>query len=105
MYDVWETKNGSSISMDGNGSRVINVAIYCRVSTEHDEQVKALDNQIHWVNDQLKYHPNWRLVKSCCSSRSKKNRNKSELKTIPGFYIDEGLSGLTTNRPAFTQIV
>lgn len=105
MYDVWETKNGSSISMDGNGSRAINVAIYCRVSTEHDEQVKALDNQIHWVNDQLKYHPNWRLVKSCCSSRSKKNRNKSELKTIPGFYIDEGLSGLTTNRPAFTQIV
>jgi len=105
MYDVWETTGNKEISEDGNGSRMINVAVYARVSTRHEEQVKALDNQIAWLDDMLKYHPNWRLVKSSHSSRSKRSINKEEMRTIEGFYIDEGLSGLTAERPSFNQLI
>lgn len=68
MYKVWETTNGERVSIDGNGSRKVNVAIYCRVSTEHEEQIKALDNQISWFNDILPKHPSWQLVNSSCSA-------------------------------------
>lgn len=105
MYDVWESIGHKYVSVDGNGSRTVNVAIYCRVSTEHEQQVKALDNQIAWFNERIQYHPNWRLVKSSHSSRSKRSTNKEEMRTIEGFYIDEGLSGLTTNRPAFNRLI
>ena len=34
------------------------VAIYDRVSTEHEAQLSALENQLQWYDDQVKYHPN-----------------------------------------------
>ena len=106
MFDVWETKNGNEISIDGNGSRKVNVAIYCRVSTEHEAQIKALDNQIEWFNDILPHHPNWQLVSSCFSAQSARKRDNHKLQEYEGYYIDEGLSGLSTvNRPALNQLL
>lgn len=48
------------------------VAIYGRVSTEHKAQLSALDNQLQWYEDQVKYHTNWNVVVR---------------------YIDEGITG------------
>ena len=45
---------------DRNRSR--KVAIYGRVSTEHEAQLSALDNQLQWYDDQVKYHPNWTVI-------------------------------------------
>ena len=40
-------------------NRARKVAIYGRVSTEHEAQLSALENQLQWYDDQVKYHPNW----------------------------------------------
>ena len=37
------------------------VAIYARVSTEHEAQLSALDNQIQYYDELLKRHPEWDL--------------------------------------------
>lgn len=37
------------------------VAIYARVSTEHEEQLSALENQIQYYDELLKRHPDWQL--------------------------------------------
>ena len=36
---------------------------YGRVSTEHEAQLAALENQMQWYDDQAKYHPNWNVLK------------------------------------------
>ena len=48
------------------------VAIYARVSTEHEAQISALDNQVKYYENLLKFHPEWVLYK---------------------MYIDEGITG------------
>ena len=106
MYDVWKSHSNETITVNGNGTRKVKVAIYCRVSTDHFEQVKALDNQIKWFDDIIKKYPNWELVSSYHTAHSKHKKNNGKLVTINGYYIDEGLSGLSaTNRPAFQQLV
>ena len=61
------------------------VAIYDRVSTEHEAQLSALENQLQWYDDQVKYHPNW----SVCER-----------------YIDEGITGTQAKkRPAFLRMI
>lgn len=35
------------------------VAIYARVSTEHEEQLSALENQKEWYRPILSMHPEW----------------------------------------------
>lgn len=61
------------------------VAIYGRVSTEHEAQLSALENQLQWYDDQAKYHPNW---------------------TICDRYIDEGITGTQAKkRPAFLRMI
>lgn len=39
------------------------VAIYARVSTEHEAQLSALENQIDWYKPILATRPDWTLVK------------------------------------------
>lgn len=53
------------------------VAIYARVSTEHEAQLSALDNQVQYYDEVLKKNPNWILYDR---------------------YIDEGLSGTSTKK-------
>lgn len=61
------------------------VAIYGRVSTEHEAQLSALENQMQWYEDQAKYHPNWTVVET---------------------YIDEGITGTQAKkRPAFLRML
>ena len=38
------------------------VVIYARVSTEHETQISALENQLDWYKPMLDYHPEWTLV-------------------------------------------
>lgn len=45
-----------------NYSDTINIAIYGRISTEHDKQLSAFENQMEWYDLILKSHPNWHVV-------------------------------------------
>ena len=45
-----------------NGTMFSDVTQYGRVSTEHEAQLSALENQMQWYDDQAKYHPNWTVV-------------------------------------------
>ena len=56
--------------LDRNRQRT--VVFYGRVSTEHEAQLSALENQMQWYSDQAKYHPNWNVIDK---------------------YIDEGITG------------
>lgn len=40
----------------------VRVAFYCRVSTQHESQIGALENQLQWCNSILRDHPNWEKV-------------------------------------------
>ena len=53
------------------------VAIYARVSTEHEAQLSALENQIQYYDDILNKHPDWILYDR---------------------YIDEGISGTSIKK-------
>ena len=59
------------------------VAIYARVSTEHEAQLSALDNQVQYYDNRLEQHPDWELYDR---------------------YIDEGITGTNTKkREQFTN--
>lgn len=61
------------------------VTYYARVSSEKDEQLNSLDNQISYYRDFIKKNPNWTFVEG---------------------YIDEGLSAMSTKkRENFHQMV
>lgn len=61
------------------------VTFYARVSSEKDEQLNSLDNQITYYTDLIKKNPQWDYV--------------------PG-YIDEGISGISTQkRENFNQMI
>ena len=61
------------------------VVFYGRVSTEHEAQLSALENQLQWYDDQAKYHPNWDVLRK---------------------YIDEGITGTQAKkRPSFMEMV
>ena len=63
------------------------VVFYGRVSTEHEAQLSALENQMQWYEDTAKRFPNWEVV---------------------GRYIDEaviiGLKPPSTNGRRFSPI-
>lgn len=59
--------------------------IYGRASTEHEAQVKALENQMQWYDDLTRFHPKWNVL----------NR-----------YIDKGITGTqASKRTAFMQMM
>ena len=63
----------------------LRVTYYARVSSESDEQLNSLGNQISYYDDLIRRNPHWTFV--------------------PG-YIDEGLSGISTKkRENFHQMV
>lgn len=65
------------------GKRI--VAIYARVSTEHEAQISALENQIQYYDDILSKHPEWELYDR---------------------YIDEGVTGTSVKkRRSFIQMM
>ena len=52
-------------------------AIYARVSTEHEEQLSALENQKDWYKPILEQHPEWDIVE---------------------MYVDEGVTGTSAKK-------
>ena len=73
----------SNVMLDPNRQR--EMVFYGRVSTQHEAQLAALENQMKWYEDQMKYHPNWNLVER---------------------YIDEGITGtLAAKRPEFVRML
>lgn len=55
----------------------LRVTFYARVSTDQDEQINSLENQVQYYTELIQSRPSWRFV--------------------PG-YIDEGISGGTTRK-------
>ena len=55
----------------------LRVTFYARVSTEKDEQLNSLTNQITYFEEKIEKNPNWTYVKG---------------------YIDEGISGTSVNK-------
>lgn len=55
----------------------LRVTFYARVSSERDEQLNSLDNQISYYRNFIKENANWEFVEG---------------------YIDEGLSGISTKK-------
>ena len=53
------------------------VAIYARVSTEHEAQISALGNQIQYYDNLFEQHPEWELYER---------------------YIDEGITGTSVKK-------
>ena len=54
-----------------------NVVIYGRVSTEHEAQLSALENQLDWYKPILATRPNWNLINT---------------------YVDEGITGTSAEK-------
>ncbi len=70
-------------TLDKNRPRT--VVFYGRVSTEHEAQLSALENQMQWYNDEADRHKNWTVVDT---------------------YIDEGITGTQAKkRPAFLKMI
>lgn len=62
-----------------------NIAIYARVSTEHEAQLSALENQLDWYKPILEARPEW---------------------TLKAQYIDEGITGTSAEkRPQFLRMI
>lgn len=73
----------NNLILDRNRQR--RMVFYGRVSTEHEQQLDALENQMQWYDDQLKYHLNWILQEK---------------------YIDRGITGTQAKkRPAFLNMM
>lgn len=69
--------------LDRNRDR--KVVFYGRVSTEHEAQISALENQMQWYDEQAKLHSNWCIVEK---------------------YIDEGITGTQAKkRPSFLRMI
>jgi site-specific DNA recombinase len=51
----------------------VKVAIYCRVSTAHADQIESLNNQIHQYKQMVKRHLDWELVDVYADIQSGKN--------------------------------
>lgn len=61
------------------------VVVYARVSTEHEAQLSALENQKDWYKPILAQHPEWEVIK---------------------MYVDEGITGTSAQkRPQFMQMI
>lgn len=61
------------------------VVVYARVSTEHEAQLSALENQKDWYKPILAQHPEWEVIR---------------------MYVDEGITGTSAQkRPQFMQMI
>ena len=75
-----ELRNGKTIF-----DLPLRVTFYARVSTDKDEQINSLENQVQYYTDLIQSKPSWTF--------------------IPG-YIDEGISGTSTKkRDSFLRMI
>lgn len=63
----------------------VRVCFYGRVSTQHEAQMNALENQMQWYDNILSFHPNWEKVE---------------------VYVDKGVTGTQVKkRKGFMQMI
>ena len=63
----------------------MNIAAYCRVSTDSDEQLESYEAQLAYYKDVIAKNPRWRFA---------------------GIYADEGITGtLAKKRPMFLKMI
>jgi len=75
-----ELRNGKTIF-----DLPLRVTFYARVSTDKDEQVNSLENQIQYYTELIQSKPNWTYIEG---------------------YIDEGISGTSTKkRDSFNRMI
>lgn len=75
-----EMRNGKSIF-----DLPLRVTFYARVSTDKDEQLNSLENQVQYYTELIQSKPNWTYVKG---------------------YVDEGISGTSTKkRDSFNRMI
>lgn len=75
-----EIRNGKTIF-----DLPLRVTFYARVSTDKDEQINSLENQVQYYTELIQSKPNWTFV--------------------PG-YVDEGISGTSTKkRDSFLRMI
>lgn len=75
-----EMRNGKSIF-----DLPLRVTFYARVSTDKDEQLNSLENQVQYYTDLIQSKPNWTYVEG---------------------YVDEGISGTSTKkRDSFNRMI
>ena len=55
------------------------VAVYARVSTEHEAQINALENQLEWYKIECSRHSDWEIVE---------------------VYVDQGITGTRSTEEA-----
>ena len=68
-----------------SGLDKVKVCFYGRVSTQHEEQVNALSNQLQWYDSILAQHPNWEKVE---------------------VYVDKGVTGTQVKkREGFMRMI
>ena len=61
------------------------VAVYARVSTEHEAQINALGNQLEWYKIEGSRHSDWEIVE---------------------VYVDQGITGTQAQkRPEFLRMM
>lgn len=68
--------------LDRNRER--NAVFYGRVSTEHEAQLAALENQMQWYDDQARYHPNWTVLSKYIDGNVKIGLNQASLNSKAG---------------------
>jgi site-specific DNA recombinase len=76
----------SQIKKSAEGAKKkIRVAAYCRVSTEHEEQIGSFENQVSYYTELINNNPDW---------------------VMAGIFSDEGISGTgTKKRQGFQKLI
>lgn len=74
----------SNISCKEKDYEPIKVAFYARVSTAHEAQIDALQNQLEWCHKLRGTHPNWEIP--------------DKLLSVNGIYVDEGITGTSAKK-------
>lgn len=82
---ITEITQKCTTSKNGTEKTKLNVAAYCRVSTESDEQMNSLANQKEYFDKLIKSHDDWNFV---------------------DIYYDEGISGTSLKkRDGFNRMI
>lgn len=73
------------LSQSKRANEVLNVAAYCRVSTDSEDQLNSYDAQVKYYTQYISRNPQWRLA---------------------GIYADEGISGTgVSKRESFKRLI
>ena len=73
------------LTANKNEYKQINVAAYCRVSTDSDDQLQSYEAQVEYYTDHICKNPKWHFV---------------------GIYADEGITGtVVSKRERFKDMI